>query len=99
MSRFECDWPVPADHPAFAGHFPGQPILPGVVLIDGALRAARERQPEVRAWTIAQAKFLRPVRPGDLLRLGLSELAGGGVAFAFEREGQTVASGQLRPSA
>ena len=96
MSRTETDWPVPLDHPAFAGHFPGQPILPGVVLLDGALRAARERLPAVRAWGIPQAKFLQPVRPGDALKLCLSELPSGALAFVFERDGQAVASGQLR---
>jgi len=32
-------WTVPLDHPAFAGHFPDTPILPGVVLIDTELQA------------------------------------------------------------
>lgn len=99
MNRFETDWPVPPDHPAFAGHFPGQPILPGVVLLDGALRAARAHWPARRAWGIPQAKFLQPVRPGDALRLSLTELPSGALAFVFERDGQPVASGQLRAAA
>ena len=57
---------VPHDHPAFAGHFPGQPLLPGVVLLGEALEvllreapASVGTQPRVNA-----VKFLAPVRPG-----------------------------------
>ena len=37
MNRFEFDICVPAAHPALPGHFPGQPIVPGVLLIDHVL--------------------------------------------------------------
>ncbi len=99
VDSLERDWRVPTDHPAFAGHFPGRPILPGVVLLDEALRAARELAPGARGWTIPQAKFLQPVLPGDALRLSLSALPSTGFAFTFTRAGEAVASGQLRPMA
>ena len=57
-----------ADHPAFAGHFPGAPIVPGVLLLDAAV-AALEQQTGQRVAQIASAKFLRPVAPGQILSL------------------------------
>jgi len=59
---------VPAEHPALPGHFPGQPIVPGVVLLD----AARAMLAAGETWglrSIPTAKFLQAVRPGDGIEL------------------------------
>jgi 3-hydroxymyristoyl/3-hydroxydecanoyl-(acyl carrier protein) dehydratase len=65
---------VPSDHPAFAGHFPGQPLWPGVLLLAQVMEAARG-QPELSArmarGTLTQAKFLAPVRPDTPLSIVL----------------------------
>ena len=53
----------------FAGHFPGLPILPGVVLIDWTVRLAAARNSAVR--TIDQLKFMAPVPPGAVVSLRL----------------------------
>jgi 3-hydroxyacyl-[acyl-carrier-protein] dehydratase len=46
-------------HPALAGHFPGAPVLPGVVLLDETLRALeRADGAEPGRWVVAAAKFL-----------------------------------------
>jgi 3-hydroxymyristoyl/3-hydroxydecanoyl-(acyl carrier protein) dehydratase len=59
---------VPADHPAFAGHFPGMPVLPGAALLDEALHVLEEDLAfDPVEWRITTAKFLEPVRPGDVL--------------------------------
>jgi 3-hydroxymyristoyl/3-hydroxydecanoyl-(acyl carrier protein) dehydratase len=91
---------VPVDHPAFAGHFPGQPVLPGVALLAFVMRAL-ERQPELQARLgltpqIAQVKFISPVLPGSELQVKL-QAQGSGVAFDVQRDGQVVAKGQLAP--
>jgi 3-hydroxyacyl-[acyl-carrier-protein] dehydratase len=57
-----------ADHPTAAGHFPGNPILPGALLLDSIVLAV-SRGAGTRNVTIQSVKFLRPVRPGDRLRV------------------------------
>lgn len=95
----EFAWTVPADHPAFAGHFPGRPIVPGVVLLDHALRcAASLLAAPTTAWQVASAKFLSPVGPGESLRFVLQPTARGGFSFVVRAADREVASGSCAPA-
>jgi 3-hydroxyacyl-[acyl-carrier-protein] dehydratase len=64
-----CERTIARDHPAFAGHFPGHPILPGVLLLAEVVEALREAGQDIGAMTIAAAKFLAPVGPGAVLTI------------------------------
>ena len=87
-------------HPSLAGHFPGAPILPGVVLLDETVRAVESATARGAArWTIGAAKFLSPVRPGEVLTLEHERLPNGSVRFALSSSGRAVAQGVLRPVA
>ncbi len=91
-------WTVPADHPAFAGHFPGTPILPGVVLLDMALHVisiAPGFAPD--ACEIGAVKFLSPAGPGDRLEIRHSRAAGGAIRFDIVAGTRTIASGSVVP--
>lgn len=91
--------PIAATHPAFAGHFPGAPILPGVVLLDEAIRAVElTGGGEPRCWQVTSVKFLKPVGPGEALILEQERLAGGTVRFTIWSAGQAVATGALAPT-
>ena len=95
---------VPTHHPAFEGHFPGAPLLPGVVLLDEILRAVEgttgdAHEPGRLGWTVATAKFLQPVRPGDTLTLEHAVAGNGTLRFTIRSAGRPVATGTLIPKA
>ncbi|HEU4621333.1 MAG TPA: AMP-binding protein [Burkholderiaceae bacterium] len=84
---------VPVDHPALAGHFPGRPIVPGVVLLDAVVRVAeRAHGRAIERWTLASAKFLRPVGPGATLDISLRE-SGAQWRFEIHVDGGVAANG------
>lgn len=101
MNELALKLEIPVNHPSFAGHFPGQPIVPGVVLLDEVMQAAAKH---VSGWddaaqtiiAIPVCKFLRPVLPGATLDLTLSPGAQPGTLnFKLQQAGQAVASGSL----
>jgi len=61
------------DEPAFQGHFPGNPILPGVIQVDWAIRLGTEAFGPLGAFRgMANLKFMDLIRPGEVLELGLT---------------------------
>jgi 3-hydroxyacyl-[acyl-carrier-protein] dehydratase len=71
-----------SDHPTAAGHFPSNPIIPGAVLLDEVIGAIAGKAESDEPVMIRAAKFFRPVRPGEVMRLQWQALASG--AFKFE---------------
>lgn len=92
----ELTWTVPMAHPAFAGHFPERPILPGVVLLDQAIRlAASALPPDTAIQGLGNAKFFQPVPPGTLLSFRLPPATPTAQTFEILSGDQVVASGSL----
>ena len=93
-SRIEID----ADHPAFAGHFPGRPLLPGVALLAAVLEAAAA-EPRLAAAVgaaprLAWVKFLAPVAPRTSLAISL-RLGQTAIDWQVDAHGAAAATGRI----
>ena len=97
MTSGVADIVIAANHPAFAGHFPGTPIVPGVVLLDEALHAiGMQLGADLSACHINAAKFLSPVRPGEPVSVRYETLANGSIRFDIMSDERKVATGSVR---
>ena len=89
---------IAVDHPALAGHFPGQPVLPGVALLAEVLEAAL-REPALAACVgseprLSVVKFLAPVGPGTALSIDF-RLGARMLDWRVRDDSRDVASGQI----
>ena len=100
---FRARFDIPLNHPCFPGHFPGQPILPGVLLLERVMSLAQTSlaQP-LNECSVYNVKFLAAVVPGDALDVQLARTNLNEYKFTIRisqaggAEGVLACSGQLR---
>ncbi|MEO3471397.1 hypothetical protein AAFN86_05965 [Roseomonas sp. CAU 1739] len=95
-ARHHAAFTIAPDHPALPGHFPGRPIVPGVVLLDQAIAAARDGFGLGPAIALPRVKFAAPVLPGQRVDIALDRLDPGRITFTCSVDGRAVATGELR---
>ena len=91
----EVESVVAHDHPALAGHFPGEPLVPGVVVLDCVVAAAEALLGAARPVAIPSVKFLAPLRPDERFRIVFTRLDAAGIAFECRRETTTLVRGRM----
>jgi 3-hydroxyacyl-[acyl-carrier-protein] dehydratase len=87
---------IASSHPALAGHFPGRPIVPAVVLLDCVLsETQRWLGRPVTAESLSQAKFTSPLLPERSAHLRLA-LSGEELRFSLTCDAVSVAQGTFK---
>jgi 3-hydroxyacyl-[acyl-carrier-protein] dehydratase len=87
---------IAADHPTRNGHFPGNPIIPGALLLAEVLNTiTRAEKMDLTSYNIKSAKFQYPVRPGDSVDIAYSYSALHVIDFKCTVAGTVVMSGVI----
>ncbi|MGH8506301.1 MAG: hydroxymyristoyl-ACP dehydratase [Stenotrophobium sp.] len=96
MSEFRTQVAIAADHPCLAGHFPGNPIVPGVVLLEQVAVALREwRGAAIGVSGFPNVKFVSPLRPDERMEIILSDGDDTPLRFRCEAAGRLLAQGSI----
>lgn len=95
--RFLAESEIPPSHPSLRGHFPGFPIVPGVVLLDTVIETARQQLGDsFKLVTIPHVKFVAPLGAGIRFGVELSGEPPGALRFKVETTERVIATGSLR---
>ena len=94
---FEAIRLIHADHPSLPGHFPGAPLVPGVVILDEVLAALIEWRENSQLTGIRTVKFLAPLRPEQPFTICLytEDERSDEVVFCCRAEDRVIVEGRL----
>lgn len=86
---------VGREHPSLDGHFPGQPIVPAVVILNLVIQSVESAYPQQRVTGVKRVKWLRPLRPDAACELEIEKPHNGRLRFRCHLAGELIAEGNL----
>jgi 3-hydroxymyristoyl/3-hydroxydecanoyl-(acyl carrier protein) dehydratase len=81
------------DHAALAGHFPGHPLVPGVVILDEVFNAIKTRCPDAEIKEIKSVKFISALLPDQLFTIELEFKSTKNIGFKCKKNEAVFCSG------
>ena len=94
---FERTLTITHDHPALAGHFPGHPVVPGVLVLEEVIETLRLRYgPSLTVTELPAVKLLSPLKPEETLTITIEPGDAQAAAFTCRAGGRVIASGSVR---
>ena len=86
---------IAVDHPALAGHFPGDPLVPGVLILDEVVQAAQQWRGRCRLKSVVSVKFTSTLKAGNVFSINLHDEDHSHMACECGHDGIRLASGRL----
>lgn len=91
--RKSCEFAIDAEHPALPGHFPGDPLVPGSLILDTVI--ANQPLLQGQPLHIESVKFLAPLRPAQKVVVEYRESAPDRLSFACRVDGTLICKGRI----
>lgn len=98
MPNIEAEYNITLDHPSLKGHFPGNPVIPGVVILEKVLQTIKQSHHSDN-YKIVMTKFLQPLIPPATLAIHLTEPSENRIIFKATVKSDVISSGiiELKP--
>ncbi len=87
---------IDAAHPCLPGHFPGNPLVPAVVILERVIEQVQGEHPGKEVSALPQVKFLAPLAPGQLFEIRSAPSSGDRINFLCISDGERLVEGCLQ---
>lgn len=95
--KYERTLSIHKDHPALPGHFPGRPIVPGVLVLEEVIQTLKAQyDPDLVVTELPAVKLSSPLLPGESLNITVETEGPHTAAFLCRVGSRLVASGSIR---
>jgi 3-hydroxymyristoyl/3-hydroxydecanoyl-(acyl carrier protein) dehydratase len=93
MSDHQYQSRINDNHPSLPGHFPGNPVVPGVVILDEVLHALAQWQPQLPVSGFTTVKFLQPLLPAETFHIEFAHSKATRMKFECKKNQTVFATG------